>query len=282
VLPLAAALGPDRAGAFLERYDAALRERGEDGTELLLEPLQELATLPAWADAAARATLADDPAGRDVRAFRWALAWYRPAAAALPEQPFPFEAGEVAGRDWRARVALGVRFLDASAGVLGKRGAQRLWVSTTPEGSRTWQLDTLRDDPAPPPDADASRVVVRRFYDERGILLGERSLRIVRQGKRFLEIDVRATTLLDLGDPHEPLSVNAWGTLETVEVPTRLPVPQAAVAEFQRARKARDWTCLVLSRARESTWFSPEVGLLMHDDPGKIHRELVYADLSGD
>jgi hypothetical protein len=38
----------------------------------------------------------------------------------------------------------------------------------------------------------------------------------------------------------------------------------------------------VLSRARESTWVSPEVGLLMHDDPGKIHRELVYADLSGD
>ena len=99
--------------------------------------------------------------------------------------------------------------------------------------------------------------------------------------RRFLEVDVRSTTVLDLGDLREPLIVNQWSSLESYDVPARLPIPRTALARFREARSARTWPCLVVDRSSESTWYSPELGLLMHDHPGKIHRELVYAGPSG-
>ena len=37
--------------------------------------------------------------------------------------------------------------------------------------------------------------------------------------------------------------------------------------------------CLVKRLGSKSTWYSPDFGLVRHDDPGRITRELIFASL---
>lgn len=272
-----------RLVAWLERYAGWLQELSGSGEELDLVALGGVRGLDRWAETVAERPelLAVNP-GREVRLFAWARRFHdsEHEAEGLPPGPVvhqgPGGGSPLSG--WRAELELKARLLAEDSAFPGPPGARFLYRTLTREGTTSWQLETVLEDPAPPPDAIKSRLVEQRFYDAQGRFLQDRQKRLVQRGKRFTEEDVRQITVLDLVR-QEGFSRHYWTPEKTPELPDGLPVRAERINAFRERLNRQGWHCLVAAQGAKLTWYSPSLGLVRFEDPATITRELIYAEL---
>ena len=155
----------------------------------------------------------------------------------------------------------------------GQSGRSSLYRSVTAAGRLSWQIETLEDDPAAS-TSERSWIVHQRFYDEQGTFRSERRVRIVQRGRVLVEEDARDHVVLD---GREPVSAGTW-SLSQAAPPTRLPIDPAALAAFQRRLAEVELPAFATEHDDGRRLWSARYGLLAHDDPGFVQRELIYAD----
>ena len=277
-----------RLSRWIERLAQRLQElaaAGPEGRRLDLAALRGVASLDAWAElVAARPELLASHAGREVLLFAWARRFHDPARAgeALPPGPVvhqgPGGGSPLSG--WRAELELQARLLGEGSAWPGRPGARALYWTRTPDGTRGWQLETVLEDPEPPPGATRSRVVEQRSYDEQGRFLGQVRRRIVQRGKRFTEEDARVVPVLELAGAAGPArpELGYWTPEEPPPLPAGLPIAPEAALGFRGELLARGWPSLVAASGTGLAWYSPDLGLVRSEDPEASTRELVWAE----
>jgi hypothetical protein len=278
VAALAAWFDDGRLTERVARYARAAEEHAAPRGVLALAPLRSLEHLTGWERIApteeARTALAE---------LAFARAFHVPAVPGAEDPPLappPSLATLPPDAGWRGSLALRARLLDDERGIPGPVGARFLFHARTAEGETTWRWEEVRSDPSPPADGDASRLVHQTFHDTEGVLLGERTVRLVRVGRTLFEEDLRRQRLLDLGDPSATLEVRAWTGGPAPAPPAALGVDSAELEAFRRELDGgRAGGCLVVERRGARWWWSPALGLVRHADPVRITSELVFASL---
>jgi len=274
--------GDDRLERYTGRFVDELRAKAEPNGVLSVSALERFDRLPAWAEAI---TSAPDlewlQNGGELLLFAYAQRFYGSQGAdeVLPPIDVRFRNGDDGVNGWREELAIRIALLRGDSAFPGPVGTRALYHARSPEGISSWLWETVQDDPQPPTGVDRSWMVDQRFYDAAGNVRGKRQLRVYLRGKRYYEKDVRSTEVLDLGRLENTYQVRGWTPDSMPEVPDTLPVRPEQVAEFKRLLEAGAWRCLVRAHGTAQTWFSPELGLVRHDDPGRITRELVYAEM---
>ena len=135
------------------------------------------------------------------------------------------------------------------------------------------------NDPAPPSDADASRILAQTFHDASGAEVGERTLRVFRIGRRVFEEDVLRSELVDLGNPALDVDVRGRTLGGVPDPPPGVGLPAADLHRFREELARTTLWCLVRKDGDTHSWWSPIYGLTRHHDPSRITTELVYAEL---
>ncbi len=273
-----------RLEAFLARYVLHVQRMAEAEGRLDPVGLRGVESLGAWAVVVRESPeLAATHLGREVLLFHYARRWYDtpdPAEGAPPGGVVfqgPEEGEAPAG--WRAELAGRAALVAPDSPFPGPPGAFAVYRTLTAEGSTNWQTQRIESDPEPPVDASASWLVRQRFFDAAGVERSERRFRIVRRGKRFFEEDLKSIEVLDLGRLDPGIRPGAWSPPMTVDVPAGIPVGSEAIVAFRkRLAEGTAWPCLVRSEGTRSSWYSPTLGLVRHEDPGRITRELIFLD----
>ncbi|MEW6072720.1 MAG: hypothetical protein AB1726_09040, partial [Planctomycetota bacterium] len=272
VVPIARWFADGRLALFLTHLADRLREAAETSAgDLDLAGLEGFAHLAAWAAIAAEEPLAATPAGRAIRLFAIAREW--PAGGSEADPP-----AIDSSAPWAEELLLRLALAGPASPLPGPPGTLAVYRSTTPEGSVTWQVDRVLPDPDPPAGSTWSRIVEERYHDASGRPLGERRLRLVQQEKRFFEEGVRRVEILDLSRLDQRFAMAAWTAPAGGDLPPVLGVGAADLALFRRRRaEAGAEPCLVRRRGAAATWYSASLGLVRHEDPGRIVRELCFA-----
>jgi hypothetical protein len=84
---------------------------------------------------------------------------------------------------------------------------------------------------------------------------------------------------MNLGRLESNYQVRSWIPAALPGIPDTLPVRPNQVAEFQELLSASEWRCLVNAQGTATSWYSPDLGLVRFDDPGRITRQLVYTEI---
>jgi hypothetical protein len=267
----------DRVGEFVSRYARYVASACVIDGALDLGALERLDHLDAWsAEVADDAALAQTAYGRSLVRFAAARRFYRgedvPLAALGPPSVG-------AAEHWSTELALRAAMLTETAGWPGPVGARFLYRAETPEGRVSWQEVRVAADAERPAGATRSVVLEQRFFDARGEPVGEQRLHAVLRGRAWRIAEWGAAPVLDLGGPPASFVVADYAPQRALHVPARMPFDAEELAAFAKRHMAGSWPTLVVSDGPAHRWYSPVLGLVRHEEPGRILRELVYAEL---
>jgi len=271
----------DRLEDYAASYVESIRAQAEPDGQLDLEALAGFDRLPLWAAAISSAPdLEWLPGGGEILLYAYAQRFYEgDAGEVLPPIDVRFRSNDASVNGWREELAIRTALLREDSPFPGPVGTRALYHSRTPEGLSSWIWQTVLVDEAQPADTSRSWIVQQQFFDGEGHAAGQRKLRVYLRGKRFYEKDVRSSEILNLAHLDSNIQVHTWVSDSVPSVPDMLPVRPDQVADFQELLGASEWRCLVNAQGTATTWYSPDLGLVRYDDPGRITRQLVYAEI---
>ena len=61
--------------------------------------------------------------------------------------------------------------------------------------------------------------------------------------------------------------------------PAAVPIERDELVAFQRSLRAGPWRCLVLRDGERTTWYSPDFGLVLHEETGRVRSDLAFAQV---
>ena len=61
--------------------------------------------------------------------------------------------------------------------------------------------------------------------------------------------------------------------------PGAVPIEREELVAFQRSLRPGPWRCLVLRDGDRTSWYSPDFGLVLHEEAGRVRTDLAFAQV---